>query len=305
MSGIHDNFVKQLFRDPENVRGFLENSLPEDLAVITDFSSLKYEDTTYVDPDLRDQHTDLLFSFITKDKIQAKFYLLFEHKSYPDSDTALQQAGYIIQVYKDQRKKISGDDLKPVIPVLFSQGLEGEWKMAVTLSDLFSKDTLNHPVLARFIPMYDAILVDIAKDNLERFRSLKLLYSSLTLMKYAKSELLEPIEEAFIAMGFDEKMIASRNTLILYLIRNINLPSEEIINRIKNPRVRSEIMTTEEQLIQKGIEEGIEKGIEQGSYQKACQTAMAMIRAKKLEYREIAEYTDLTLEDIERLAKES
>jgi predicted transposase/invertase (TIGR01784 family) len=296
MSGIHDNFVQQLFRDPENARGFLEKSLPEDLAAITDFSTLQYEDTTYVDPDLKDHHTDLLFSFITKDKLQAKFYLLFEHKSYPEKDTALQQVGYLVQAYKDQRKKSPREDLITVIPILFSQGLDGEWRMAVTLSGLFCKETLNHPVLARFIPMYDAILVDIAKDNLKRFRSLKILYSSLTLLKYAKSELLEPIEEAFVAMGFDEKMIASRQVMILYLIRNVSLPSKEIIDRIKNPRMRSEIMTTEEQLIQKGIE--------RGSYQKACQTAKAMIRAKKLDFKEIAIYTDLTLEDIERLAKE-
>ncbi len=53
------------------------------------------------------------------------------------------------------------------------------------------------------------------------------------------------------------------------------------------------------------IQEGIEKGIEKGAYMKACQTARAMILGGRLELKEIAEYTGLTMEEVERLAAES
>jgi predicted transposase/invertase (TIGR01784 family) len=325
VSGIHNNFVQDLFKNPENARGFLERTLPADLAAITDFSSLNYEDTSYVDPHLSDYQTDLMFRFSARDGQPGKYYLLFEHKSYGDTDTALQMAGYLIQSYKDQRKKNPGRYLITTVPFLFSQGIDGEWKQAITLSDLFGEQTKNHPVFGRFIPMYDTILVDIAKENLEEFKSLKYLHSSLILLKSAKSGIIEPIEEALYELFKDEKMIVTRRTLILYFIRTSGLNPEILKEKILNPEVRKEIMTTAEMLIQEGIERGIERGIEkgiekgiemgkeegreegreEGAYQKACQTAKAMIRAKKLEYKEIASYTDLTLEDIERLAKES
>jgi predicted transposase YdaD len=63
VSGTHNNFIQELFKDPKNAAGFLENTLPEDLASITDFSSLVYEDTSFIDPDLKEYQTDLLFSF--------------------------------------------------------------------------------------------------------------------------------------------------------------------------------------------------------------------------------------------------
>jgi hypothetical protein len=175
----HPGTMDRLRTNPENARGFLERTLPGDLAAITDFSCLNYEDTSYVDPQLKDYQTDLMFGFNTIDEQPGKYYLLFEHKSYGESETALQMAGYLIQSYKDQRKKYSGKFLIPTVAFLFSQGIDGEWKQAITLSDLFSEQTRNHPVFKRFIPMYDTILVDIAKENLVKFRSLKYLYSSL------------------------------------------------------------------------------------------------------------------------------
>ncbi len=209
-------------------------------------------------------------------------------------------AGYLIQCYKDQRFKKEGEYLIPVIPFLFSQGLDGEWKTAVTLSDLFSEETRHHPVFNRFIPKYDAILIDIAKENLERFSNYKLLYSGLTLLKYAKTEIWEPIEDALSELFAEEKSVVVRKTLILYFIKVGGLKPEELKEKILNPKVRQKMMTTAEMLIQQGIA----KGREEGSYFARCQTAKAMIRAGKLDFTDIAAYTDLTLEDIERLAQE-
>jgi predicted transposase/invertase (TIGR01784 family) len=195
VSGIHNNFVQDLFTNPENARDFLETTLPVDLAAITDFSSLNYEDTSYIDSHLADYQTDLMFRFNTKDGDPGKFFLLFEHKSYGDTDTALQMAGYLIQSYKDQKKKNPGSYLIPTVSFLFSQGIDGEWKQAITISDLFSDQTKNHPVFGRFIPMYDTILVDIAKENLVKFRSLKYLHSSLTQLAFYS-------KKPFIREGF-------------------------------------------------------------------------------------------------------
>jgi predicted transposase/invertase (TIGR01784 family) len=90
-------------------------------------------------------------------------------------------------------------------------------------------------------------------------------------------------------------MIVNRRSLILYFIRTSGLKPEKLKEKILNPEVRKEIMTTAEMLIHEGMEKG--------AYQKACQTARAMLK-KDMDQHIIAEVTDLTLEDIERLAKE-
>jgi predicted transposase YdaD len=76
--------------------------------------------------------------------------------------------------------------------------------------------------------------------------------------------------------------------------------SMELIKRRRDIMIESPVYDL---IIQEGIEKGIEQGIEKGAYQKACQTAKAMLK-KGMDQHVIAEVTDLSFEDIERLAKE-
>ncbi len=120
------------------------------------------------------------------------------------------------------------------------------------------------------------------------------------MLKYAKTEIWEPKEEALGELFAEEKSVVVRKTLILYFIKVSGLKSEELKEKILNPKVRQEMMTTAEMLIQQGME----KGIEEGAYQKACQTAKNLLK-KGISPMIISEATDLTLEEIERLSKDS
>ncbi|RWX49003.1 hypothetical protein VT99_10351, partial [Candidatus Electrothrix marina] len=59
--------------------------------------------------------------------------------------------------------------------------------------------------------------------------------------------------------------------------------------------------------IEQGIEQGIKKGAEQGEKQKALQIAMNLIKKGVLDAQEIAELTELPVEEIEKMitSKES
>jgi predicted transposase/invertase (TIGR01784 family) len=101
--------------------------------------------------------------------------------------------------------------------------------------------------------------------------------------------------------------LKSKNKALETAEEVLDTMSQDSLTRLEYDKRKAAVFFNEMNLrdhYKKGKEEGIEQGVEKGAYQKACQTAKAMIHAGKLEFSEIAAYTDLTIEDIERLAKE-
>ena len=58
----HDAIFKSVFQEPEHAAAELRHILPGELASAIQWSSLKLEPGSFVDPKLADQHSDLLFS---------------------------------------------------------------------------------------------------------------------------------------------------------------------------------------------------------------------------------------------------
>ena len=67
MSGPHDLLVRYTFENPERAAAELRVALPPFVVAQVDWSSLKAERNSVVDPELRETETDLLFSARLKD----------------------------------------------------------------------------------------------------------------------------------------------------------------------------------------------------------------------------------------------
>ena len=63
------------------------------------------------------------------------------------------------------------------------------------------------------------------------------------------------------------------------------------------------IETESERLRREGISQGISQGINQGINETKKKTALRMLKIGKLTMEEIAEYTELKIEEVEQLAK--
>ena len=61
MATPHDALFKEVFRKPEHARGALQAAMPAEIASAVDWSSLTRCPGSFVDPVLRERHTDLLF----------------------------------------------------------------------------------------------------------------------------------------------------------------------------------------------------------------------------------------------------
>jgi predicted transposase/invertase (TIGR01784 family) len=81
----HDRFVKEVFSFRETARSFLIHYLPPEIGLLLDSDSVELSKDTYIDSRLRSQFYDLLYNVTLTTGEDAHIYVLFEHKSQPDS----------------------------------------------------------------------------------------------------------------------------------------------------------------------------------------------------------------------------
>jgi len=96
--GSHDNLVKHAFTDLDNARGFLATALPAAIVARLDLSALSLRSGTFVDENLQDRHSDILYAARISGR-EALLYLLLEHKSDPEHLTPLQVMRYMVRIW--------------------------------------------------------------------------------------------------------------------------------------------------------------------------------------------------------------
>ena len=81
----HDRFFKETFSKKEEVQDLVINTLPKQLSAKLNFTSLQLDNTSYIDEELKENFSDLVYNCKYKGKKTIKISLLLEHKSYkPD-----------------------------------------------------------------------------------------------------------------------------------------------------------------------------------------------------------------------------
>ena len=114
----HEGLFLKVFRDKENTKHFLKEHLPQGILQHADLDSLYLENISYLDDNLRKHFSDLVFSVIIgKEEFSAaKVYLLFEHKSSPESLLGMQILRYMALQWKEiyDQGQIVGASFRPL-----------------------------------------------------------------------------------------------------------------------------------------------------------------------------------------------
>jgi predicted transposase/invertase (TIGR01784 family) len=84
LSNPHDRFFKELFSRKEAAQEFLRLYLPPEVAALLDPATLELTKDSFIDPELQEHFSDMLYKITLSQQQPAYIYLLFEHKSYPD-----------------------------------------------------------------------------------------------------------------------------------------------------------------------------------------------------------------------------
>jgi predicted transposase/invertase (TIGR01784 family) len=282
--------------DPEVVKAYLQHFYPE-ISDIADLSSLKLESSVGIRPNLKRFEADVIYRCRFQGETDDHFYfcLLFEHKSKPDKYVAVQVGLYIMELLSSMVKK-QGRELEPVLPLLFYNGKE-KW-VPQTLGKLFE----GHPhyaVLEPYIPNFCFLFMDASRLSLEELLRLDLSFFRSVLMSMAfrhrQHLIFKYLQLIFEGANGKEKISA----VMTYILGVAERSEEEFLKQIKDTTftVKPEVMSTLEQILERGRKEGLEKGTHKKSIFNLLKTA---VRFPQLTTDDLSDFTEVDLETVSR-----
>jgi predicted transposase YdaD len=192
LANIHDAFFKQALSDPQLAGTFLREHLPPDVAGLLGCEPPEPVPASFVDEELRQHYSDLLFQVHLKTGGDALAYVLLEHKSSSEPGARLQLLRYIVRIlvnwHEQNEQRLP---LPAVLPLLVHQG-PGAWMVSCEFKDLFG--IVPEP-LRPYLPSFRHALVDLAQMDDSALSGQARLRTFLKALKYSRrSDLAQRID---------------------------------------------------------------------------------------------------------------
>ncbi|MDF7662788.1 Rpn family recombination-promoting nuclease/putative transposase [Erwiniaceae bacterium L1_54_6] len=257
----HDAAFKAFLTHPATARDFIELHLPAELRAVCDLSTLKLESGSFVEEDLRQYFSDVLYSLKTTAG-DGYIQVIIEHQSSPDKHMAFRLMRYAVAAM--QRHLDSGHKKLPlVIPVLFYTGKRSPYPFSTRWLDEFDDPQLAGTLYSSAFPLVDVTVTP--DDDIMNHRSM----AALTLLqkhihRRDLADLLDQLAATLVTGHLTGQQLVS---LINYLVQTGETSDAEAFVRNLAQRVpqhEDELMTIAQQLEQKGIEKGIQLGEQKG-----------------------------------------
>lgn len=249
----HDAVFKTFLSHVETARDFIQLHLPAKLLSLCDLSTLQLESSSFVEDDLRQYYSDILYSLTTADG-QGYIQIVIEHQSSPDKHMAFRLIRYAIAAM--QRHLEAGHTRLPlVIPVLFYQGERSPYPYSMNWLDDFHDPMIARHMYGGAFPLVDITV--IPDDDIMYHRSM----AALTLVqKHIRRRdmlrLLDLLAELLMMEQMSRQQIMA---LVNYMMlagekQSIQPLLSELAQRV--PKHGETLMTMAEELLQEGIQQG-------------------------------------------------
>jgi len=256
---------------------------------------LELDKTSYVDEELKESFSDLVYNCKYNQKTKIKISILIEHKSYAPDYPHIQLLKYLLKIWESNIKQ--KQNLIPVIPLIFYHGKE-KWKLRSFYDSFIGIDREIEP----FLPSFKYLLTDLSlfsDTEIENLYNAITVQISLLLMKRIFDEDKIKRDLFTIFSGLEQIVETERGEKFLisifsYIYHNTEIKSGELnraITKISN--LGGQIaMTTATKLRQEGML--------QGENAKALEIAKKMLKNRML-INDICKLTGLSIERIEQL----
>ncbi len=255
----HDRFFRATFARREVAADFARHYLPPSVVEHLNLETLQAAKDSFVDEELREHFTDILYETRLKDDTLAYVYLLFEHKSYSDPWVAFQLLRYMVRIWEHVLEQRCVTRLPPIIPLVVYHG-EQHWHV----DGRFRKLVTAYPPLADYVPDFRYELYDLSMYSDEEIVGAVNLRLLLFLQKHISDKdwyttlprimaLLKELAQAENSMEYVK--IALRYMAVAAR----SLQREELAQAVKQtfPETGGVLMQT---IAQTWIEEGVERG---------------------------------------------
>ncbi|KGL57545.1 Rpn family recombination-promoting nuclease/putative transposase [Pantoea ananatis] len=303
----HDATFRQFLSQPTIARDFMALHLPAEFLALCDLDTLKLESGAFVEEDLRQYFSDILYSLKTTSRDDGYIHVLIEHQSSPDRHMAFRLMRYAIAAM--QRHLDAGHKKLPlVIPVLFYSGKRSPYPYSTRWLDEFSVPAYASRLYSNAFPLVDVTV--IPDEDIVGHRSM----AALTLLQKHihqrdLAELIDKLAPVILAGYLSSSQVIS---LVNYLLQAGETADADLFVRTLAQRVpqhEDALMTIAQQLEQKGIEKGLQlgeqrglaKGRSEGERSAALKIARTMLQ-NGLPPSLVAEMTGLSDDDLAQIA---
>ncbi|WP_341748515.1 Rpn family recombination-promoting nuclease/putative transposase [Candidatus Tisiphia endosymbiont of Sialis lutaria] len=245
--------------------------LPKDVLALIDSTSLKLEKDSFIEPDLSETISDVLFSVKFNDQ-DGYIFLLLEHQSTVDKMMAFRLFKYMINICDRYLTTNPKAKRLPVIYPLIIYNGKKKYNAPLNIWNLFS-----HPDLARGFWTNDCQLInvhDIPDEELKKkvwsgilLFFLKHIHERQLLKRWQEiSHLLPKLSK--ITIGYDHIRNLLQYTLI-FIEQNDKIELEKILKNSLTKEKGEELMPSiaqvwKEEGIEIGLQDGIRIGIQDG-----------------------------------------
>jgi predicted transposase/invertase (TIGR01784 family) len=292
MINPHDRLFKEVYGDPRHASGTLQAALPTTIAQAINWQSLERRPGSFVEPELIERHTDLLFSAAWHTGGEALVYLLFEHQSTPDPDMAYRLLRYMMRIWDRWRAEHPGTRSIPmVLPIVLYHG-DLAWAVNRSFAPMYAVPEGARPTIDPYLVQFSYLVDDLSQvpDEELRQRSVTALVKLATLsFKHARTHkdlvglFRGSVDVLFDVMHAVNGREAMRSVMRYNLMVNEHLEPEELtafFQQTFGEEAKETIMTAGERLVQEGIERGTEQGLEQGLHRGMADMLLDLIRER-------------------------
>lgn len=303
----HDATFRQFLTQPEIARDFMELHLPAELRALCDLSTLKLESGSFVEDDLRQYFSDVLYSLRTTAG-DGYIHVLIEHQSSPDRHMAFRLMRYAVAAM--QRHLEGGHRKLPlVIPVLFYTGKRSPYPYPYSTRwlDEFDDPAVAEQLYGSAFPLTDITV--IPDDDIMNHRSM----AALTLLqKHIHQRDMATLTDRLATLLMADCLSSSQVTVLIHYLLQAgeSADSEAFVRELAQrvPQHGDALMTIAQQLEQKGIEigrqEGIQlgeqRGIEKGEREATLKIARTMLQ-NGLDQNIVMQMTGLTEDELAQI----
>ena len=267
ISNPHDRFFREVFSYPEAAQDFVRYYLPPEVAATLDVPTLELSRESFLDPNLQEYISDLLYHVRLRDGSPAYVYVLLEHKSFPDRRTPFQLLGYFVRI--QERSLRETGEMVPVILLVVYHG-RSSWPVGFGMGSLYT----GPEDLRRYWPDFAYHLVDLSRYSNDEIVGAATLQVALRLFKSVYThDFAEQLPGIFRLL---RDLIQTQSALeyLQVVLRYISQSSAEVTDAQFHDALREVFLddggatmqgkTLAQQWMEQGLEKGLLAGREEG-----------------------------------------
>ena len=266
-SGIynpHDKVFKASMGNIQVARSMVENYLPVAIQKHLNLETLNICNGSYIDKEMEQTHSDILYSVECTNGASGYIYLLWEHQSSYDKHMALRLLSYSCRIM-EQHIKQGHDKLPLVIPTLVYNGKTSPYPGSTNILDAFEDQKLARQFLFKPFSLLDLTVL----DDEELVRDIWTACPNM-ILKHIRDEDFSPI--ALKLIGPMSKLSAQGGEILLEIVvesivRYTNISDGDQLLEITkqaSKEIGEKMASAAQAWLEQGEQRGIEKGMSLG-----------------------------------------